>query len=73
MIFFLSQTWIVQELEPTTEMDHFHNSTTGDGDDDDGYAFVMERMFFGEIVKGLKNAVIYKELKQQYLLNKRKQ
>ena len=54
-------------------MDHFHNSTTGDGDDDDGYAFVMERMFFGEIVKGLKNAVIYKELQQQYLLNKRKQ
>ena len=54
MIFFLSQTWIVQELEPTTEMDHFHNSTTGDGDDDDGYAFVMERKFFGEIVKGLK-------------------
>ena len=54
-------------------MDHFHNSTTGDGDDDDGYAFVMEGMFFGEIVKGLKNAVIYKELQQQYLLNKRKQ
>ena len=27
-------------------MDHFHNSTTGDGDDDDGYASVMENFFW---------------------------